>query len=210
VVANDAVAIALAVVAREPALARGLAAAIKVGHGVGMGVLLDGELPGGDGGVGREIGHFKLAPDGPQCRCGQRGCIEAYLADYALYRDARTFVDLPSGDAQEPSEAQMESLHALALDRDPRLEQLFRQAGRALADAVAATVSILHPDLVILTGPGLRAFSMMRAAYDERLGEALLPWLLRQTAIHIRPSATATVVDGMARRTLQLVDRHLV
>jgi predicted NBD/HSP70 family sugar kinase len=166
-------------------------------------------LTSGDGGVGREIGHVKLAPDGPQCRCGQRGCIEAYLADYALYRDARTVVDLPPAEAQQPTEPQMELLRALALHGDPRLQLLFRQAGRALADAVAVTVSLLRPNHVILTGPGLQAFPMMRMAYEQRLGEALLPWLLKRTAIHIRPSTTATVVDGMVQRTLQMVDRYL-
>ncbi|MFX5578848.1 ROK family protein, partial [Acinetobacter baumannii] len=82
-------------------------------------------------------GHVKLAPNGPQCRCGQRGCIEAYLADYALYRDARTFVDLPPAVSQQPSEAQMAMLHQRALGGDPRFEQLVQQAGHALAEAVA-------------------------------------------------------------------------
>jgi len=210
VMANDAIAVALAVAAREPALGRGLSATIMVGHGVGMGVLRDGESTLGDGGVGSEIGHIKLAPDGPQCRCGQRGCIEAYLADYAIYRDARTFADLPPADAQQPSESQMGLLRDRTLHGDRRLELLFRQAGRALADAVATTVSVLHPDHVILAGPGMQAFPIMRGAYEERLGEAVLPWLLKRTAIHIRPSATAMIVEGMVRRTLRVVDRRLI
>jgi predicted NBD/HSP70 family sugar kinase len=181
-----------------------------VGHGVGMGVVLDGEARRGDGGVGSEIGHVKLAPDGAQCRCGQRGCIEAYLADYALYRDARTFLDLPPAVSQQPSEAQMALLRKHARGGDPRLEQLFRQAGRALAEAVAATISILRPHHVILAGPGLQAFEMMRRAYEERLDQAVLPWLLRSTSIHVRPSESAAIVDGMVRRTLRVVDQSLI
>src|SRR5579871_1616510 len=60
VIANDAVAVALALAAAEPALARGLSATIMVGHGVGMGIVLDGEARWGDGGTGSEIGHVKL------------------------------------------------------------------------------------------------------------------------------------------------------
>ncbi len=205
VVANDAVAVALALTAAEPALAEGLSATIMVGHGIGMGVVVDGEARGG---AGSEIGHVKLAPDGPQCRCGQRGCIEAYLADYALYRDARTFLDLPPADSQQPSEAQMALLRERALGGDPRLEHLFQQAGRALAEAVAATISVLRPHHVILAGPGLQAFDMMRHAYEERLEQAVLPWLLKSTAIHLRPSGSAVIVDGMVRRTLRVVDRN--
>jgi len=207
VMANDAVAVALALAAAEPALAQGLSATIMVGHGVGMGVVVDGEARWGAG-AGSEIGHVKLAPDGPQCRCGQRGCIEAYLADYALYRDARTFLDLPPAASQQPSEAQMALLRERALGGDPRLEQLFGQAGRALAEAVAATISVLRPHHVILAGPGLQAFEMMRRAYEERLDQAVLPWLLKSTAIHVRPSESATIVDGMVRRTLRVVDRN--
>jgi predicted NBD/HSP70 family sugar kinase len=207
VMANDAVAVALALAAAEPALAQGLSATIMVGHGVGMGVVLDGEARWGAG-AGSEIGHVKLALDGPQCRCGQRGCIEAYLADYALYRDARTFIDLPPAASQEPSEAQMALLRDRALSGDPRLERLFRQAGRALAEAVATTISVLRPHNVILAGPGLKAFDMMRRAYEERLDQAVLPWLLKSTAIHVRPSESVTIVDGMVRRTLRVVDRN--
>ncbi|MBR0800776.1 ROK family protein [Bradyrhizobium jicamae] len=206
VMANDAVAVALAVVASDPALAQGLSATIMVGHGVGMGIVVDGEARWGAD-AGCEIGHVKLAPNGPQCRCGQRGCIEAYLADYALYRDARAFLDLPPAVSQQPSEAQMALLRERALGGDPRLEHLFQQAGRALAEAVAVTISVLRPHHVILAGPGLQAFDMMRRAYEERLDQAVLPWLLKSTAIHLRPSESAAIVDGMMRRTLRVVDR---
>ena len=205
VMANDAVAVALTLTAAEPALAQGLSATIMVGHGIGMGVVVDGEARWG---AGSELGHVKLAPDGPQCRCGQRGCIEAYLADYALYRDARTFLDLPPADSQQPSEAQMALLRERALDGDPRLEHLFQQAGRALAEAVAATISVLRPHHVILAGPGLQSFDMMRRAYEERLEQAVLPSLLKSTAIHLRPSESAAIVDGMVRQTLRVVDRN--
>jgi predicted NBD/HSP70 family sugar kinase len=203
--ANDAVAVALAIAAAEPSLAQGLSATIMVGHGVGMGVVIDGEARWG---AGSEIGHVKLAPNGPQCRCGQRGCIEAHLADYALYRDARTFLDLPPALSQQPSEAQMALLRERAGDGgDPRLAHLFQQAGQALAEAVAVTISVLRPNHVILAGSGLLAFEMMRRAYEERLEQAVLPWLLKSTAIHVRPSESVTILDGMVRRTLEVVDR---
>jgi predicted NBD/HSP70 family sugar kinase len=207
VMANDAVAVALALAAAEPSLAQGLMALILIGHGVGMGIVVDGEARLGAG-AGSEIGHTKLGSNGPQCRCGQRGCIEAHLADYALYRDARTFLDLPPAASQQPSEAQMALLHERARSGDPRLAHVFQQAGRALAEAVAATISVLRPHHVVLAGPGLQAFDMMRPAYEERLEQAVLPWLLKSTTIHLRPSESAAIVDGMMRRTLRVVDQN--
>ena len=49
---------------------------------------------------------------------------------------------------------------------------------------------------------------MMRHAYEERLEQAVLPWLLRSTAIHLRPSELAVIVEGMVRRTLRVVDQN--
>jgi hypothetical protein len=69
---------------------------------------------------------------------------------------------------------------------------------------------VLLPDHVILTGTGLLAFPMMRDAYEQQLDEAVLPWLRRRTAVHVRPSATTTIVEGMVRRALREVDRRLL
>ena len=67
---------------------------------------------------------------------------------------------------------------------------------------------MLRPHHVILAGPGLMAFDMMRRTYEERLEQAVLPWLLKSTAIYLRPSESAAIVDGMVRRTLRVVDRN--
>ncbi|MGY4435359.1 hypothetical protein ACVWWO_007836 [Bradyrhizobium sp. F1.13.1] len=52
------------------------------------------------------------------------------------------------------------------------------------------------------------AFDMMRHAYEERLEQSVLPWLLRSTAIHLRPSESTVIVEGMVRRTLRVVDQN--
>ena len=109
-VENDAAATALAVAREMPELQRGLVAVLMIGHGVGMGLLRDGGPFPGTRGFSSEIGHVRRLPGGAQCRCGQRGCIEAYLADYALYRDGRSVADLPRTDSQQPSEEQMVEL----------------------------------------------------------------------------------------------------
>lgn len=208
VMANDAVAVSLAVTATDPELVRGLTATIMVGHGVGMSILVDGRPAIGDGGVASEIGHVKNASDGAQCRCGQRGCIEASLADYALYRDARTFIELPPAESQQPTDEQMTYLRKRAAEGDPRLAQLFHQAGRTLADAVAVAISVFSPRHVVLAGPGLHGFAMMREGFEARLRDSVLPRLLERTTIHVRPCASDAIVEGMVRRTLDAVDRH--
>ncbi|HHB82622.1 MAG TPA: ROK family transcriptional regulator, partial [Devosia sp.] len=61
---------------------------ITIENGVGMGIVINGEIYRGTRGCGAEFGHTKVQLDGALCRCGQRGCLEAYVADYALLREA--------------------------------------------------------------------------------------------------------------------------
>src|SRR3954449_7633400 len=62
---------------------------VTVGTGVGGGLVLDGELYRGANGVGAEIGHMRVVPDGILCGCGKHGCFEQYASGSALVRDAR-------------------------------------------------------------------------------------------------------------------------
>jgi predicted NBD/HSP70 family sugar kinase len=53
---------------------------VKVSSGVGAGLVIDGKLFRGAGGTAGEIGHLTLDEQGPLCRCGSRGCLEAYAS----------------------------------------------------------------------------------------------------------------------------------
>ncbi len=65
-------------------LPRGDLAFLAVGTGLAAGLLLDERLRRGAGGAAGEIGHVTYRPDGPRCRCGQRGCLEEYASGRAL------------------------------------------------------------------------------------------------------------------------------
>ncbi|MDZ7824614.1 MAG: ROK family protein [Ahrensia sp.] len=62
-------------------------AVVTIEGGIGMGVVLNHKIYRGAHGFGMEFGHTKMQLDGALCRCGQRGCLEAYVADYALVRE---------------------------------------------------------------------------------------------------------------------------
>ena len=63
--------------------------AILLSHGIGMGLVLNGELFTGTQSSGGEFGHMTHLPGGALCRCGRRGCVEAYAGNYAIWRNAR-------------------------------------------------------------------------------------------------------------------------
>jgi predicted NBD/HSP70 family sugar kinase len=75
-------------------------AVVTIEHGVGMGFVLNHRIYRGAQGLGMELGHTKVQLDGALCRCGQRGCLEAYVADYALAREATTALNWGMREAQ--------------------------------------------------------------------------------------------------------------
>ena len=208
-VENDAAATSLALVRDHPDLQRGLVAVLMIGHGVGMGLLRDGGPFPGTRGFSSEIGHVRRVPGGAQCRCGQRGCIEAYLADYTLYRDGRSLTDLPHTDSQQPTDAQMVEFTRRAEVGEPGLRTLFAEAGRALSDAISIVGSVLAPRRIAVTGSGLRAFHMMEPSYRAELAGAFAPGLVPDRDVVFVPGGTERITAGMAHLVLEAVDAGL-
>lgn len=206
VIENDAAATALAVVSRDSRLQKGLVAVLMIGHGVGMGLLTDGGPFPGTHGFSSEIGHVRRQPAGAQCRCGQRGCIEAYLADYALYRDARSVANLAITSHQQPSEEQMVNLVRRAEDGDSAMRRLFDEAGASLSDAVRVVASVLAPHHIAVTGSGMRGFHLMKDSFEAGLAESLDPSYDPLSKIVLDHGGTELIVAGMVQLALERLD----
>lgn len=210
VMENDAAATALAVAAGDERLQQGLVAVLMIGHGVGMGLLLNGGPFPGSHGFSSEIGHVRRQLSGAQCRCGQRGCIEAYLADYALYRDARSVANLPIANHQQPSEEQMAALVRRAEAGEPALRRLFDEAGASLADAVRVVASVLAPHRIAIAGSGMRGFHLMQPAFEAGLRYTIDPAddLLSRIVLH--RGGTELIVAGMVQLALKRLDAEIL
>lgn len=120
---------------------------VTLESGVGMGLFINGELYRGTRGCGAEFGHTKVSLGGELCRCGQRGCLEAYVADYALQRDARMLAPDGSG-----TSVRIETLLAAARSGDAAAGEIVQRAGRMFALGLANLVNIFDPELIILAG----------------------------------------------------------
>lgn len=129
--------------------------------GVGAGIVLDGELFRGARGYGGELGHVTIRPDGPQCRCGSRGCLEVFANQEALLRGAGLATTEPAG-------AVPRLLKLLEAGEPPALRAL-ADAGAAIGVASAAVVNLLDVQTVVLGG----------------IYAALAPWLVEPVAREI-------------------------
>jgi predicted NBD/HSP70 family sugar kinase len=130
---------------------------VTIEHGVGMGFVLDGLIFRGTHGFAGEFGHMQVVPDGASCRCGQRGCVEAYVADYALVRAAWSAGGGPETDDPFELERAINQITERARGGDPELRRLFANAGTMLGRGVANLVKLIDPQRIIFCGSGLRA-----------------------------------------------------
>ncbi|WP_298917411.1 ROK family transcriptional regulator [uncultured Roseobacter sp.] len=126
-------------------------AVVTIEQGVGMGLVINHRLYRGAGSLGMELGHTKVQMDGALCQCGQRGCLEAYIADYALVREASTALDSSHFDTATP-EVMLQQLYEQAKAGNEAARVIFRRAGRFLALGLANVVNLFDPPLIILSG----------------------------------------------------------
>lgn len=122
---------------------------VTIEHGVGMGIVIDGQIYRGTRGCGAEFGHTKVHLNGALCRCGQRGCLEAYVADYAVLREANS-MGTATGD--ESIEGKLDRLFQDAKSGDKLAQSIFQRAGTMFAMGLANIVNIFDPELIILSG----------------------------------------------------------
>ena len=132
---------------------------IKIGTGVGAGIVLNGQQYYGESFAAGEIGHIAVEDDGPRCPCGNRGCLE-------------TFVSVPQMSA------------AIAAGEDPH--QVVAAAGRRLGLALAGAVSVLDVHDIVVSEYGLPLPDELCRAALASLRARTLPGLGR--SVNLRPS----------------------
>lgn len=115
---------------------------LTFGTGIGSGIIIDGRLFQGSRGVPGEIGHITIAPDGPECGCGKRGCLEAMAGGKGIGRRAR--------DAGLAPDAR--GLFALAAAGNPQALALLDQITRELGWGVATMATLFNPERIIIGG----------------------------------------------------------
>ncbi len=128
---------------------------IKVGTGVGSGLLLNGQLYGGAAGSAGEIGHITLVENGPVCVCGNRGCLEVYASGRAIAQRAdqavRQGMSTVLSDIKNTSISAKDVLTAARFG-DRLAQQIIYEAGTHLGVAVANLVNLLNPGMVVMGG----------------------------------------------------------
>ncbi len=148
---------------------------VLVGATVGAGIILNGKLHEGASGVAGELGHIQVAPNGRQCSCGQRGCLEAYTGGQNLAAWARDDLRIALAAARtagqrypavgrklldlvgEPDKVTVSAMERAAHEGDELSRRLLEEAGRMLGIALANLVTMFNPARLLLGGGVLAA-----------------------------------------------------
>lgn len=154
---------------------------ITVGTGVGGGLVLDGSLYRGAFGVGAEIGHMRMVPDGILCGCGNHGCFEMYASGTALVREVRAagaagsrlaagLLERAGGD---PAAITGPLITQAAQDGDPFALESLAELGRWLGEGIASLTAVLDPAMVVIGGGVSEAGDLLleptRASFASQL-----------------------------------------
>ena len=130
---------------------------VTLGHGMGSCFFSNGKVHLGNKGFAGEVGHTCVVPDGRECGCGNKGCLEAYCAHKGIIRTAKELLE----ESAEPSlMRQVEALtpkiiSELCEQGDKLAIETMRRTGEMLGRGLANYASILNPEAIILTG-GIR------------------------------------------------------
>ncbi len=185
-------------------------AVIYMDQGVGAGLIVNGELYLGETGAAAEFGHSLHIPGGALCRCGKRGCLEAYLGDYAIQRRI-----LGASEHTDPGSLGIE-WHSIAshieeaMQGDAAKIAVFREVGFALGAGLTRLVAMLDLRSIYLTGRTLQAYPVMEAGIREGLGSSLLSNLQDEIKIDVLPWNEDLIERGVLAKALRRIDESFL
>ncbi len=175
---------------------------IKVATGIGAGLIVDGRVFRGSGGIAGEIGHTAVDSSGARCECGLNGCLTTFIGTRFLLERAADYARV-SG-ATRPPPKTLDDLIDAALAGEPNAVELIRYTGQRLGIGVANMLNLLNPDTVVLGGGITRAGELLVGSVRETvermsLAESISHADIRVTALDewgIAVGAATLVLDS--------------
>jgi len=144
---------------------------LTVGTGLGGGVVADGKLLRGAQNAAAELGHMKIQPNGAQCGCGKKGCLEAYVGTAGIERIAREH--LASGDSTSLNSDCLttKAITDAARAGDKLARSILQTVGSYLGLGIAFLIEVFNPDKVLIGGGVSPAFEFLLPGINAAVRE---------------------------------------
>jgi predicted NBD/HSP70 family sugar kinase len=179
---------------------------INARHGIGAGVIINGELFQGDGGGAGEIGHTRVIfQNGLPCRCGKTGCLETVASAQAVVRRIRS-ISRENGDLSISADPQRISFDMIvkAFHKDnPLARQVVLEAGKYMGIALSNLVSVLNIHEIVLTGDMTQFGKSWQEAIQSAMESGTLDKLVCDTHLHIGKLGANRIALGASAMLLK-------
>lgn len=148
---------------------------LTLGTGIGGGIVSDGRIIRGAAGYGGEVGHITVDRDGPRCRCGNRGCLEAFAGTYGLQRRASALLRerrsryLTRWVHEEGRKLTPKLIMDAARRGDSVGKRVAREMGEALGVAIASLVNVFNPEAVVIGGGVSGSFDLISPHIEREI-----------------------------------------
>jgi glucokinase-like ROK family protein len=161
---------------------------VKIGTGIGSGIIVGGRLHRGAQGCAGDFGHICVDPDGPLCSCGNTGCLEAMAAAPAIVLQAERCAR--EGESppllallQEKGELTMKDIGEAARRGDYCALTIIRRSGRLIGQTLASAVNVLNPSMIVIGGGVSRVGNALLAEVRSAVYQRSLPLATRNLPI---------------------------
>ena len=188
---NDSSLIALAELRFGNARYQKNAMVINIGWGVGLGMILNGELFRGHNGFAGEFSHIPLFNNNKLCSCGKTGCMETETSLLVIIEKATQGLkqgrqsglgkNFPTGHYEQDYEAIIKA----ALKGDQFTVELLSEVGYNIGRGVAILIHLINPESVILSGRGALAGKVLQAPIQQALNTDCIPRLAANTVVEV-------------------------
>jgi glucokinase-like ROK family protein len=189
VVDNDVNVMALGEASHGAACGVGNLISVKIGTGIGAGIVCEGKIYRGSSGCAGDIGHICVDKDGPVCACGNKGCLEkiaggAGIAERATAgaRSGRS-PSLLSRLEKNGNVLRAEDVGAAALEGDEFSIDVIRDSGRQVGEVLAALVNFYNPDMIVIGGGVSNLGNLLLSSIRQAVFNRSLPLATRNLQI---------------------------
>lgn len=168
-----------------------------IGRGIGIGMVIHHQLyQGAFGGVG-ELGHITIDPDGPQCDCGKRGCLESLASDTAVLHYVQSA--LAQGEVSSVRHpAALADIITAADAGDALARHALARSGSYFGMGLAAVINILCPPLIVISGEGIAAGDHRLSAMFAAMRQHVFNGLLENVEVVVKPTDDRAWARGAA------------
>jgi len=210
---NDSSLIALAELRFGAARNRRSAMVINIGWGVGLGLILSGELFRGNNGFAGEFSHLPLFNNNKLCSCGKSGCLETEasllvvidkVVDGVKKGEITTLHHLP---VENVDQAAVDIITA-AKKGDKFAVRLLSEAGYSIGRGVAILIHLLNPEVIVLSGRGSAAGKIWQAPIQQALNEHCIPRLAGGTEVILSGLGYGAEVIGAAALVMENYEKE--